>query len=165
MYICANIEIINLLKKSGFNILDSDLKYGLLHTSWIARFEFLTPSLIIDGSHNPDGVLHLKHDLLAQNRKITLITAMMADKEYSECVKIMSEITDDIIVTSLNMPRCCPPSQLAEEFKKHGISAKIISNSKEAVETAIECGNLVCVCGSLYLAGEVRRNFSPQDIQ
>ena len=159
------IEIITFLKSIGFKISDSDLKYGLSHTEWIARFEFLTPDLIIDGSHNPDGVLQLQKDLISLNRKITLVIAMMSDKEYSECVKYFSKITDSVIITKIDMPRCCAPENLAHEFEKHGIKATICENIKDAVETAGNFGNLTCVCGSLYLAGEVRRNFNQLNTQ
>ena len=159
------IEIVKFLQNAGFNISDSDLKYGLSHTEWIARFEFLTPDLIIDGSHNPDGVLNLQKDLISLNKKITLVIAMMSDKEYSECVKHFSKITDTIIITKIDMPRCCESENLSEEFKKYGITPTICENIKDAVETAVSFGNITCVCGSLYLAGEVRRNFNQLNTQ
>lgn len=154
------IEIIKLLRKSGFDISESDLEFGLSNTVWIARFEYLTPDLIIDGSHNPAGVKELISDLKKENRKITLVTAMMADKEYKECVKLFSQITDTVIVTKLDIPRCCDTNVLALEFKKYGISPKLCENSKDAINLAKKEGNLICVSGSLYLAGEIRREFN-----
>ena len=153
------IEILNILKKSGYRISNTHVKAGLNSTKWIARFEFLTPDLVIDGSHNPDGVLQLKKDLLKQNRSITLVVAMMEDKECEECVRIMSEITNDVIVTALNMPRCKNPHDLAHEFLKHKITPEIRENAKDATKLALSKKNLVCVCGSLYLAGEIRKIF------
>ncbi len=154
------IEIIKLLRLKGFIISDADLKYGLSNTTWIARFEFLTPDLVIDGSHNPGGVKELKKDLLTLNKKVTLVVAMMSDKEYSECIKYFSEITDSVIITKLSMPRCCEPEILSEEFKKYGVNPKICVSIEDSLKTAKATGNLTCVCGSLYLAGEVRRLFS-----
>lgn len=151
------IEIINFLKLLGFKISLSDLKYGLSHTKWIARFEFLTPDLIIDGSHNPDGVKNLKSDILALNKNITLIVAMMEDKEYSECVKLFSEITDNIIITQIDIPRCCKAEVLAAEFERRGIAPTICKALPEAVALAEAENGITCICGSLYLAGEARR--------
>ena len=162
---CVAIEVLNILKKSGFNISDFNIKEGLFKTKWMARFEFLTPDLVIDGSHNPDGLLYLKQDLLKQNRDITLVVAMMEDKECEECVKIMSEITKNVIITSLDIPRCKSPYSLADEFKKYGIAPQIFEKSKDAVKFALLSKNLVCVCGSLYLAGEVRQCFNESNIQ
>lgn len=152
--------VIEIIKALDFDISLSDLKYGLLNTSWIARFEFLTPDLIIDGSHNPDGISVLIKDLKNQNRNLTIITAMMADKEYEECAKLLSSLTDDVYVTKLDIPRCLEPKDLAKEFEKYGIRAKITHNSKDALKLTENNGKLVCVLGSLYLAGEVRRNFN-----
>lgn len=158
------IEIIKYLRKLGFCISHDDLKHGLNNTSWIARFEFLNPDLIIDGSHNPAGVTELIRDLKKQNRKITLVTAMMEDKEYRECIRLFSKITDTVIITKLNIPRCCDIDVLASEFKKYGITPVFSENSKDAVKIAQSLGNLTCVSGSLYLAGEVRREFNLSNI-
>lgn len=154
------IEIINFLKLLNFKISPSDLKYGLSHTKWIARFEFLSPSLIIDGSHNPDGVKNLKADLLALNKSVTLIIAMMDDKEYSECVRLFSEITSNVIITQIDIPRCCRAEALAAEFEKHGIAPVICKTLTDAIALAEAEKNITCICGSLYLAGEARRLLS-----
>ncbi len=154
------IEIVKLLKQSGFNITYADLKYGLENTVWIARYEFLTPDLVIDGSHNPAGVKELISDLKKENRKITLIIAMMEDKEYKECVKLFSEIADTVIITKLNLPRCLKPEALALEFKKYEISPILTNNTKDAIKLSKKSENLTCVSGSLYLAGEIRANLS-----
>jgi len=56
------------------------------------------------------------------------------------------------------MPRCEKAEILAKNFK----SAVIEKDSIKAIEKALSGANeneLVCVCGSLYLAGEIRSHF------
>ena len=97
---------------------------------------------------------------LNEYRDITLVCAMMHDKDYSECIKTLSSITNSVIVTEINIPRCESAESIAEEFKKYGVLPNIIKNPTEAVNTALSAGNIVCVTGSLYLAGYIRANFN-----
>lgn len=55
------LEITSALNKQGFNISDKDISYGLSHTSWAARFEFVSDRVVIDGGHNIDGIKALKN--------------------------------------------------------------------------------------------------------
>lgn len=55
------LEITSALNKQGFNISDEDISYGLSHTSWAARFEFVSDRVVIDGGHNIDGIKALKN--------------------------------------------------------------------------------------------------------
>ena len=55
------LEITSALNKQGFNVSDKDISYGLSHTSWAARFEFVSDRVVIDGGHNIDGIKALKN--------------------------------------------------------------------------------------------------------
>lgn len=140
-------------------ICEEHIKAGLLNTKWIARFEFLKDNLILDGGHNPDGVRALISSLKKLNKPVTFVVAMMQDKDINEtCVQI-SPFAKNIIVTEVNMPRCMP----AEELSKYFSACQIEKNSILAVKKALEQtpeNELVCVCGSLYLAGEIRSHFT-----
>ncbi len=76
----------------GFNISDEDISYGLSHTSWAARFEFVSDRVVIDGGHNIDGIKALKKSLLSLNRDIVLVIAMMEDKDYKACIREISPV-------------------------------------------------------------------------
>ncbi len=56
--LCLKSQV-HLISK-GFNISDEDISYGLSHTSWAARFEFVSDRVVIDGGHNIDGIKALK---------------------------------------------------------------------------------------------------------
>ncbi len=154
------LEIVNKLKNKGYIIDDECVRYGFENTTWPARFEFITDKLIIDGSHNPGGVYELKKSLGTIKDEVILVIAMMSDKAFSECVEIFSGITKNIIVTQIDMPRCLRVEELCSEFKKCGISPKIIKDPLQAVNFAIKSDKTVCVSGSLYLAGMIRSNIS-----
>ena len=89
--------------------------------------------MVIDGGHNIDGIKALKKSLLSLNRDIVLVIAMMEDKDYKACIREISPVAKAVFATQLDMPL-----QNALDFSDNSI---------------------VCVCGSLYLAGEIKKNF------
>jgi len=137
---------------------DETIKSGLMSAKWIARFEFLRHNLIIDGGHNPDGIRALIKSLKTLEKTIIFVIAMMDDKEIQDSARQISEFSDKIIVTQLDMPRCMS----AKNLSRHFINPLICENPEKAVESALDMADndeIVCVCGSLYLAGEVRKSF------
>ena len=61
-------------------------------------------------------------------------------------------------MTEIDNPRCIK----AEAFAKCFESAKIQTDAKTAVSDALKSAKndeLICVLGSLYLAGEIRKEF------
>lgn len=139
-------------------ILEEHIKAGLLNTKWIARFEYLKDNLILDGGHNPDGVGALISSLKALNRPVTFVIAMMQDKDVGKTSALIRDYAKNVIVTEVKMPRCIKAEELATLFPY----AEIEKDSVKAVKKAISetpRNELICVCGSLYLAGEIRGEF------
>lgn len=156
------IEIIEALKKQGFEISEKAVIEGLKNTQWPARFEFITDNIIIDGGHNIDGIQALKKSLLSLDKDIVLVMAMMEDKDYESCIKELIPIADTVIATELNMPRCLKAEKIAEIAESMNITAFVNTNPQDALKQALAiCDKkIVCVCGSLYLAGEIRKIFN-----
>lgn len=149
------IEIANSLRKQGAVIPQKAVYDGLAQTAWAARFEFLSDRLIIDGSHNIDGMRTLGDSLQKLGKPVTLVTAMLEDKNHAECISYIAPFADRIVTTQIDAPRCLDAFQTAAETMR---TAVIERNVTDAVNNALAFDdNIVCVCGSLYLAGEVRR--------
>ncbi len=151
------IETINALRDRGVCIKEEDIRNGLVSVKWPVRFEFLSENLVIDGAHNPDGIDALKKSLLELNKKIILVMAMMEDKSVNECVNNISQIADYFIATQLDIERCLKAKEL---IKSSNVNGEIINNPVRAVKKALDMADdntVVCVCGSLYLAGSVKK--------
>lgn len=151
------IEIINALTNSGFNIEERHIREGFMNVKWQARYEFITPDIIIDGGHNPDGVRMLKKSLVKEKRDITLVMAMCEDKSYKECIEDIVPVAKNVIATEFKMDRALRAEDIKYVCDSEGVNCEIEKDVKRALEKAITTGNLVCVCGSLYLAGEARK--------
>ena len=86
--------------------------------------------------------------------------AMMRDKSYDVCIADIAPIAKKVIASQLDFERCLE----AEEIKKIcitvNIPCEVIKDVKTAAKTALSLAgdnDIVCFCGSLYLAGEVRK--------
>lgn len=135
------------------------IKKGLKNSKWPARFEFIKDNLLIDGAHNPDGISALLTSLSKLNRPVHFIIAMMRDKNFEKSARLINDFGGKVTVTQLDLPRCLK----AEELAKYFICPTIEKNPETAVKNALakaEGNELICVLGSLYLAGEIRKEFT-----
>ncbi|MDO5396636.1 MAG: folylpolyglutamate synthase/dihydrofolate synthase family protein [bacterium] len=156
------IKACEMLNKYGIAVSDKAAAEGLEHTTWPVRYEFIRDNLVIDGGHNIDGVRELVKSLKADGRKIYAVTAMMSDKSMEECISEIALCAERIYCTELDMPRCGSAEELASIAEKSGKTAVVVKNPVDAVKAALaeaDSDTLVAVCGSLYLAGEVRKYY------
>ncbi len=144
----------------ALGILDEHIKTGLANTKWIARFEYLKDNLILDGGHNPDGVRALISSLKVLDKPVTFVVAMMQDKDVEETSALIREFAKNVIVTQVKMPRCMPAEELASLFPDCAVEKDSILAVKKVISKTPD-DELICVCGSLYLAGEIRSEFTP----
>lgn len=145
---CKTAEILNIDSAS--------IAYGIAHTHWAARFEFLRPDLILDGAHNPDGISALVKSLKSLGKPIIFVTAMMRDKAWENSARILNSCARAVIATEIPIPRCLPATELATAFDVCKAEPDCIAAIKIALDMA-HPDDIVCICGSLYLAGEVRK--------
>lgn len=162
------IETLFAMRKKGVKISDEAIEKGLASAKWPARFEFVRDNVIIDGAHNIDGIRALKQSLQSLHKNIIIVMAMMEDKSVKTCVEAIAPIAREFIATELDMPRCLRANILLEYAKGIKVNAAAETDIEKAVKLALEHtkeDEIVCVCGSLYLAGEVRKIFSKNSLQ
>lgn len=162
------LEIVAELRRRGWELSEAAVNGGLSGVKWPARFERLGDRLILDGGHNPEGAKALAASLNALKRPVHLVIAMMEDKERREAVSYLAGAAQAVTATRVDMPRCCSPSKLAALFQERGISCSCVDEPVAAVNAALKetegTDGIVCVCGSLYLAGVVRDAFFSGEI-
>ena len=142
------------------------VREGLLQTAWPGRLEIFSraPLVLVDGAHNPDGVLALRAALeeLLQGRKLHLVLGVLGDKAVDEIVGVIVPLaTAEVIVTTPNNPRAADPHVLAEIVKKycHNIPVKVVEAIPDAVAEAVaatKADEALCISGSLYTISEAR---------
>ena len=165
------LSVIEVLRKSGEIKVERSLLYeGLKKAVQPGRFEVLkkgseetgTPVVIVDGAHNEAGAYALC-DTMKENfrdKKILLVTGMLADKQTDKILKAFIDITHDIIATEPDSPRKLKTDELAAQIRRMGIEPIISDDVEDSVRLAISIWknyDVVLFAGSLYLIGHVRR--------
>ncbi len=159
LVICTLDKLIEL----GYKIPPEAIIYGLYEAFNPGRLELLPSGIYLDGAHNPSAISALCDTLEIINKPVRLCVAMMDDKDITEAIAILSRLNPDVITTEISMPRCATAEKLAEEFKKHKITARIIKDPIKAAKQLIaEKSNdtTSIACGSLYLVGQLRKELN-----
>ena len=152
------------LRKYGFNVVNSDIIKALKHVKWIGRLEVLSekPLTILDGAHNIDGIKSLVRSVkkyLAYNKMI-LIIGILADKQIDEMITQIAPMASKIFVVTPNSNRAEEASELKNAIKKYNINCEAFESYEMAYKSAISCceaDDLLLVCGSLYMIGDMRK--------
>jgi len=79
-------------------------------------------------------------------------------KDIKGMGKYLCPIADHIILTKVNNPRAMKPEDMQEELKDYRNDFIITTDVPSAFEKAksiAEPNDLICITGSVYLAGEV----------
>jgi dihydrofolate synthase/folylpolyglutamate synthase len=145
-------------------IVDKAIADGLQRVTWPARIEVTSrePVVILDCAHNVPSVEALVKTLRQEFPEVktkTCIFAVSSDKQYREMLPILASYFGRFIFTQYgNNPRCVSPEKLAE-LVSASISSTVIVPAARAFESAKgQAGqfDLLCVTGSVFLAGELR---------
>jgi dihydrofolate synthase/folylpolyglutamate synthase len=128
------------------------------------------PTVVIDGAHNPDKARSLVAALgaLFPGKRIVLVLGMVADKDTAAVLDIVSPIAAVIIATQAPIINraVTPAAELATQIRARGVPAEAEPDPEAAVAAALDRAgpdDLVCVTGSLYLVGAVRRRWIATD--
>ncbi len=157
------LEAVKVLQGKGWHISEENIRRGLDHTRWPARFEVLRrdPAFIVDGGHNPHGIRATAQSLerLFPGRKFTFVTGVMADKDVESILGLIVPLADQFFTVRPDNPRAMPAQELAERIGAMGVKATACGSVAQGVERAIQAEGphgVACALGSLYMSGEVR---------
>ena len=160
----ALAAIENVRQRGLLRISDDDIKSGLSKAVNPARFELLNknPIVVLDGAHNPNGIEALKTAVnnFLDGKKITCIMGMLADKDIDSSIKLLSGIFDSVYTVPVDNPRAISAEELSKKCRECFKNVTSFVSAETAFDTAFEKakngGGAVLICGSLYLAGEIR---------
>ena len=153
-----------------FPVAPETLIAGLQQVRWPCRLELLnvrngekTVRVLLDGAHNEAGVAALAHELHVNHAgcRLLLIWGNMADKDMGPVFFDLLSLAETVVLTRTESPRFASPESL---FVQLPLAMRAKTHWRESVEQALaigmeqaEPGDLVCVAGSLYLAGRARQ--------
>ncbi len=160
------LAVLDVLRARGFETPERNVAVGLARTPNQGRVELVStsPRVIIDGAHNPESVLALMRAIGAHVKydSMVAIFGCAADKNVAGMLAKLVTGADKIIFTrAVGTPRAMDPRELQRKLSEvsHRV-AQIAPTIKEAMsiaERAVGRGDVICVTGSFYLAGEAKK--------
>lgn len=143
---------------------DESIKRGVEAAAVPARMEVISrsPLVLLDGGHNDDGGRAVAKSLegLLKNKKIIAVMGMMADKNVEAYLSCVAPLCEAVAATTVSgNPRAMSAAELECIAKKYCKNTYAFDKACDAVNFAkanIAGYDCLLVCGSLYLAGEVR---------
>lgn len=165
--------LLSVAKEAGLKWTTTDLLRGFAEVKWPGRLEYFpgTPPVLMDGGHNPDGFTALTKALsdLFAGYQIYLVIGILDNRPIKEMVSILAPRISKVFATKAPDLKSTDPTDLAEEFRRHGVEATAVEEPSMALQLALSEANvngrrragkgknrLLLVAGSLYLVGALR---------
>lgn len=156
---CIALEVVNKLNNQ-FPVSEQSIKDGLANTYMPARMEIVkeSPLVIIDGSHNPEGVGNLVKSLhnVAQNRPIHVLFACFRDKNIERMLAYLGEYSDEIVLTTFPNERAKTEEEYFLYMDDYSFKGDAIASLNEMI--AAYPNDCILVTGSLAFAAYIKQH-------
>ena len=157
------LSTVDVLQANGVKISEEAVREGIATVRWRGRFEKLcdTPLIFSDGAHNPEGIAAAAKGIKQYfpDRPVALLTGVMADKDYTDMVRMLAPVTCRVFTLTPDNPRSLSAAEYAEVYRKAGIEASAHDTVEQAVAAAVayarDTGTPLFSLGSLYMYVEV----------
>jgi dihydrofolate synthase/folylpolyglutamate synthase len=160
-------RLLETARRQGIIVSTGAIEESLSTTEWPARLELLTLDdgrrVLIDAAHNPDGAEALAAYLReCHPEKPALVISVMRDKDVDQILATLLPVTSSVIATRAPSPRATPEGELARRIVDlqtelgRDVAVTTIADPEAAVAAALDRSPIVCVAGSIFLAGAVR---------
>ncbi|MBQ2611474.1 hypothetical protein IJF81_03690, partial [bacterium] len=134
------------------DIPDSTIQKGLKSVNHPCRFQIIKDkNIIIDASHNPNGIQALREslDYYYPGKSLRFVFGCLRNKDYSKMVKILFRKGDEIYFYHFNNPNSCTYEEL-EKICNYP-SEPFVSLNKFNLKD----DKITVICGSFYMLNEI----------
>ncbi|MGC4233764.1 MAG: folylpolyglutamate synthase/dihydrofolate synthase family protein [Niabella sp.] len=136
------------------------LKHVKKHTGLHGRWETIqhNPRVVLDVAHNESGMQELLNQLeISTYHQLHIILGMVKDKDV-DTVLNMLPLNAVYYFTNAHIPRALDAATLKDKAALRGLSGHVFENVNVAIAAAkvhAHKDDLILVCGSVFLVGEV----------
>ena len=157
-------EACSVLNELGYKLNEDEIRHGLqkakkitgLHGRWEIIHE--NPTIILDVGHNEDGIKQIVQQIeLTKHHDLHIVIGMVKDKEIDTVLSLLPH-SANYYFTQAHIPRALPAETLKEKAGKFNLYGIIVTDVNEAIKEAkakAHKDDLILVCGSVFLVGEV----------
>ena len=169
--LCTVLCAEGILTGQGFVIKNESEKTGLQNvkklTGLSGRWDQVkeNPALVLDVAHNEDGIKQILDQVSqtpdsGKNKHydhIHFVIGMVRDKEVSKMLSLLP-VSASYYFTNAHIPRAMPYTELKEKAEAFGLNGAGFDDINVAINAALfnaERNDLIIVCGSVFVVGEV----------
>jgi dihydrofolate synthase/folylpolyglutamate synthase len=139
------------------------LKHAKTITGFHGRWEVIhtNPLIVLDVGHNEDGIKQIIQQIeLTPHKELHIVIGLVKDKEIERVLKLLPH-TAHYYFTQAAIPRALNAELLKEkaaEFHLKGNEYADVNKALAAAKSIAGKEDMVLVCGSVFLVGEVKEN-------
>jgi dihydrofolate synthase/folylpolyglutamate synthase len=159
------LEAIHQLNQQGWNISQDQVKFGLSNvrklTGLHGRWELIghDPAVVLDVGHNEDGIRQILSQLsISDFIHLHIVIGMVKDKEVDRVLQLLPK-NASYYFTQSHIPRALDAASLKEKANALGLNGEHypdVNTALKQARTLAHKNDLVLVCGSVFLVGEVK---------
>lgn len=163
------LAAVQALRSRGLSIDNDAIRSGVECVKIPARFELLSnnPMVIFDGGHNPGGLAALSNavDKYLRDKKVICVMGMLKDKDCRSALSVLKGKIYKLITTTVaESPRRQTAEELKETASEYFDNIVADENAVNAFKASLKFAeetkdSVVLVCGSLYLAAQLREYY------
>ena len=145
---------------TGTEIVQKALPHVKRLTGLHGRWELVHshPSVILDVAHNVDGIKQIREQLEFMDfQHLHIVIGMVKDKEIDSVLSLLPKQAS-YYFTQAQIPRALDAVSLQLKAQNHQLTGNPFNHIDEALQSALskaEKDDLILVCGSVFLVGEV----------
>ena len=159
------LTAIRALQKLNWKISEQHIQSALRQTKKInglhGRWEVIhkNPTVVLDVGHNEDGIIQIIQQIKQTiYNHLRIVIGMVKDKEVE---KVLALLPKEAVYyfTRAQIPRAMPELELQNKALLLALKGETFTDVNLALNAAIEhssAEDLILVCGSVYLVGEVK---------
>jgi dihydrofolate synthase/folylpolyglutamate synthase len=158
------LEAVSVLNSRGWNLDENTVKKALAHTKKLTglhgRWEIIHqhPTVILDVGHNVDGIKQIVRQLEeTEPPHLHIILGMVKDKDITAVLHLLPK-TARYFFTKAQIPRALPEDELKQAANEAGLVGQAYPEVNQALRAALSAAGkeeMILVCGSVFLVGEV----------
>lgn len=135
---------------------------GLSGASWPGRLDLRElpggRAVLLDAAHNAAGAASLAAYLEATGMaRLPIVFGVMRDKACVEMLRALAPVASSFVFTQVTTARARPATELPALAREAGVETpcEVAPGQPEALRAAWRTADRICVCGSIFLVGEV----------
>jgi dihydrofolate synthase/folylpolyglutamate synthase len=158
------LATLDTLREQGWRLDPEAVREGLRRAAALTglqgRWQMIrrSPRIVLDVAHNEPGIRELLRQLAdTPYERLHIVTGMVRDKDVSAVIGLLPREAS-YYFTRAGIPRALPEKELRERAAEAGLPGEDYPDVDAALGAALSAAgpsDLILVCGSVFLVGEV----------